>query len=278
MAERRNGRKDATAKVSVRPATASDVPAIAAIGLRAFANEPIYAHFFPRREQYPEDYLRSFVDEAHRFLVTPGHVIMVAEVDGEAEVDGGAEEGSSSRRDEGPQPDADEPRAGTRVMAGYATFIRHGPSKELEAWNPGSVANTLRRIALRFRTLLTSALWPNRAAAPDVAADYYKQAARLHAPHLGASQSRIDFRTLAVDPAHQGRGYGERLVEWCGVAAWSEDVPVFGDATTKGLPLYLRNGCEDIGKIHLPKQVVDVGRQHPLELEALDVVVLKWKA
>ena len=93
------------------------------------------------------------------------------------------------------------------------------------------------------------------------------------------SKSKIDFKTLAVDVNHQRQGIGEKLVEWCGVRAWMEDVPVFGDASTKGLPLYLRNGCEEIGRIKLPEQVFpEKGRPERRKLKALEVVVLRWQA
>jgi len=67
-------------KMKLRAATLADVPAIAAISLSAFAEDPLYAHFFPFRGKHTHDYQQSFIDEATRFMLTPGHVMLVAEI------------------------------------------------------------------------------------------------------------------------------------------------------------------------------------------------------
>lgn len=101
----------------------------------------------------------------------------------------------------------------------------------------------------------------------------------LQAPHLAGSKSRIDFRSLAVAPEFQRRGYGETMVQWLGLQAWEEDVPVFGDASTNGLPIYLRNQCKEIGKIHLKQQVVGLGSgKDCLICSPMDVICLRWKS
>jgi hypothetical protein len=103
----------------IRPAQSSDLARIAAIGVEAFANEPIYAHFFPRRSLYPGDYHSSFIVSYKRMLNTPGQIIMVAERD---EQDDPVEEQSLGDS------------AKTKVV-GFATFIRSGPQEEVMRWN-----------------------------------------------------------------------------------------------------------------------------------------------
>ncbi|KAE8440421.1 hypothetical protein EG329_008009 [Mollisiaceae sp. DMI_Dod_QoI] len=192
--------------MKIRPAEKFDVPAIARIGASAFAQEPIYAHFFPLHTLYPQDFHRFFLDEAANALLSPGKVLMVVEL----------EESDALESD----TDFQDMQKERRIVA-FATFVRY----------------------------------------------------------LQLSRSRIEFRTLAVDPAYQRRGFGEKLVEWYSIRAWEEDVPVFGDASTKGLPLYLRNGCEDIGRIILPKQIVNPrDGLESIELDGMEVVVLRWKA
>ncbi|TLS26427.1 hypothetical protein PpBr36_04246 [Pyricularia pennisetigena] len=252
----RRSQSMATGDMELRLARRSDVPAIAAIGVKAFAKEPIYGHFFPKRDLYPGDFYRAFADEITRFLLTPGHVVIVAEVDNN---DG-----------QGKQ------------VAGYATFIRYGSAKELANWNPTSISMkwpAIQRILFDIRKFLESIVWPNRAASLSVARDYYRQADKLQAPYLVGSKSRIDFRSLAVDPAFQRRGYGETMVQWLGLQAWEEKVPVFGDASTNGLPIYLRNQCKEIGKIHLKEQVISLGwGKGSLILSPMDVICLRWKS
>ena len=146
-------------------------------------------------------------------------------------------------------------------------------------WKTKIEITELRRLLLFFRGIWASITAPNRAISRPTIENYYNQASAVHSSYLRLSRSRIEFRTLAVDPAYQRRGFGEKLVEWCGIRAWEEDVPVFGDASTKGLPLYLRNGCEDIGRIILPKQIVNPGHGlKSIELDGMEVVVLRWKA
>lgn len=58
-----------------------------------------------------------------------------------------------------------------------------------------------------------------------------------------------------------------------------DGLPVYGDATATALPLYVRNGCKDVGRIVLeeklvkPKGVTETAVQ---KLDGLNVVVLRW--
>jgi hypothetical protein len=67
--------------MKIRPAKKFNVPAIARIGAFAFAQEPIYAHFFPLHTLYPQDFHRFFLDEAANALLSPGKVLMVVELE-----------------------------------------------------------------------------------------------------------------------------------------------------------------------------------------------------
>lgn len=68
-------------------------------------------------------------------------------------------------------------------------------------------------------------------------------------------------------------------MEYCGYRAYEEGIPVFGDATAKGLPLYLRNGAREIGRIVLREQVIEqAGKSEPITLPRLETPVLRWDA
>lgn len=68
-------------------------------------------------------------------------------------------------------------------------------------------------------------------------------------------------------------------MEFCGCKAYAEAIPVFGDATAKGLPLYLRNGGKEIGRIVLEERVIQLaGKAEPVKLERLETPVLRWDA
>jgi len=139
----------------------------------------------------------------------------------------------------------------------------------------------INRTILHLKQSINSKFRPNRAMSPSTIRAYFAQAAETYKQHMDdpTNQAWIDCRGLAVDPAHQRRGYGEKLIEWLGHAAWAEDVPVFGDSTATGLPLYLKNGCERIGKIELAEKVVDAGRGRGMvRVKAVDAVLLMWRA
>jgi GNAT superfamily N-acetyltransferase len=152
-------------------------------------------------------------------------------------------------------------------------YCGHGSTRR---WKTKVETTELGRLLLFFRGIWASITAPNQAISRPTIENYYNQASAVHSRYLQLSRSRIEFRTLAVYPAYQRQGFGEKLVEWCGIRACEEDVPVFGDASTKGLPLYLRNGCEDIGRIILPKQIVNPGDGlESIELDGMEVVVLR---
>jgi GNAT superfamily N-acetyltransferase len=124
---------------------------------------------------------------------------------------------------------------------------------------------------------LQSYFWTDRSASPSTVESYYNQASAIHAMPEGSRY--LEFKTLAVDPAYQRKGYGEKLVEWCGMRAIEDGIPVFGDASANGLPLYVRNGCKEIGRIVLPEQIVERPNGfegEPLKFERMEVVVLRW--
>lgn len=107
--------------------------------------------------------------------------------------------------------------------------------------------------------------------------DFWTQAYAIHAttPFSG----KLDFKTLAVLPGYQRQGFGEKLMEYAGYRAYKEGIPVFGDATSKGLQLYLRNGGREIGRIVLQEQVVEQPDQsEPIKLPPLETPVLRWDA
>lgn len=134
------------------------------------------------------------------------------------------------------------------------------------------------RVLLGSRSTVNSYIAPNRAISFKAIDSYYGQAAKIHAQYLEEGQGKLEFKTLAVHPAYQHRGYGFKLVQFCGYRASKEGVTVFGDASSHGLPLYVRNGCKEIGKICLPSQKVDLGPHGVHDIPELDVVVLRWKA
>lgn len=112
----------------IRPAEQSDLPLLATIGAAAFVSDVIYRHFHPFRDIFPQDFQNSFLNTLRRFMVTPGAVIMVAELDrAKLTENEHAKEGNSAG-----------PSLQGKKIIGYIVLIRYGSEKSVAAWNPDS--------------------------------------------------------------------------------------------------------------------------------------------
>ncbi len=81
-------------QANIRQATSSDKAELAAIGVQAFINEPIDDQWFPLKAVfYPKDHHRAYIDEMKLRMMSPGEVIMVAEID-DVGTDGTKDKGS----------------------------------------------------------------------------------------------------------------------------------------------------------------------------------------
>lgn len=126
--------------MKIRPAVLLDVPTIASIGTLAFASDPSYEHFFPRRSQYPNDFYTYLVRDYKRMLATPGQLIMVVELDESDEIEG----------------KEDKRQGGLGKLVAFATLVRSGgTAKELARWNPDSTAKSMLQFLI-FYFLLTA--------------------------------------------------------------------------------------------------------------------------
>jgi hypothetical protein len=111
-------------KMHIRPAKDDDLPKLASIGAAAFASDLIYSHFYPLRNIYPDDFCTSMLNSLRRLLVTPGGLIMVAELS-EDEILQGVGKASGVAH------------AKTKIVA-YLTLVRFGSKESIAAWNPDS--------------------------------------------------------------------------------------------------------------------------------------------
>lgn len=73
---------------------------------------------------------------------------------------------------------------------------------------------------------------------------------------------------------------GQKILEYAGNRANEEKIPMFGDATEKGLPLYLKVGGKQIGTIIMPEHKYEKsGRDKmPITVDRLETPVLRWDA
>lgn len=101
--------------MKLRQALFRDVPKIASIGTLAFAGDPSYEHFFPRRSQYPNDFYAYLLHEHKRMLEFDI-------IDGQAE----------------------KRKGGRGKLVVFATFVRSGgTAEELARWNSDSTTKSM---------------------------------------------------------------------------------------------------------------------------------------
>lgn len=95
----------------IRKALVEEAATISRVGTRAFARDPSYGHFYPWRDYFPDDFFLHLLQKYTKLMVTPGCLILVAELE-EDDVEEGA-----SREDIG-------------KIVGFATFQRSGGTQE----------------------------------------------------------------------------------------------------------------------------------------------------
>lgn len=110
-----------------RAAEQQDLLRLAAIGAQAFANDAVYAHIYPFRHFYPEDYYEGILMTLRKAFATPGCLILVIELDG-----------------------ADLPNTPDLVdfmIVGYMVFNCHGTTEQKNNWSVDSEEKSKKRTA-----------------------------------------------------------------------------------------------------------------------------------
>jgi GNAT superfamily N-acetyltransferase len=176
-------RRDA---IVIRPATISDVRDISKVMAAAFIdNEVMGDYLFPRRREYPQDYLRHFRRMVREHIVQQGRRVIVAII--------------------GP------------AIVGMASWERQGPAGIMQL--PSStVCESTRRLAVWGWNYASHLLRPDRAMNPENWAIFYADAGNWKRHWTGAREETWYLNMLCVHPEFQGKGVGKGLVaegiEW----------------------------------------------------------------
>jgi GNAT superfamily N-acetyltransferase len=119
----------------------------------------------------------------------------------------------------------------------------------------------------------------DRSAAPEIVEAFYKAQREI----IGHVPERIEGRSLAVLPEFQRMGVGKKLLAYMYARANEEQVSIFGDASKKGLPLYLATGCQLLGYVklrarsfQLPNDAENGGGSKIIILEDIDVPTIVY--
>ncbi|KAK3989042.1 hypothetical protein QBC44DRAFT_328285 [Cladorrhinum sp. PSN332] len=253
-----------SSNLHLRPATSFDIPTLASIGHNAFVNDPIDAHWFPLKAIYPGDYKQSFINDLELRLLTPGNVIMVVETD--------SPEGIG--------------RQDSKEIVAYATFVKHGLNpKDYQGWNPDTLLMKFQRAILHLKTFLATYLLGkhDRSSCPESISSYFSQAAKIYQDQIQTISPTshlpyLEVRALAVHKLHRRQGHAHHLIAWAQAVASKEQIPIFGDGSPHAVPLYLKNGATEIGRMKLDGKSVKIpGNEKEIKIEGTEAVLMVWK-
>lgn len=108
---------------------------------------------------------------------------------------------------------------------------------------------------------------------------FWREEVEIHESTGKPSNGKLDVLTLAVLPQYQRRGVGERLGDYAASRAIKEGIPIFADASAKGLSMYVANGAKVIGTVVLPEKTYKkrFGRL-PVKKDIVETPVIRWNA
>ncbi|KAL2008274.1 hypothetical protein VTN00DRAFT_8256 [Thermoascus crustaceus] len=258
--------------VALRPASRPDLPVLATIGVLAFRDTPLYAHFAPRHPQREGDFRAALLLEARTRFESPGQCVVVAEVDVDVDVDRGGSDGEDEDEREGGEKEGKR-RMGRRMVVGFAYWVKvgggsagfgsgPGPSgtgegKGVQEWYwKDTWGKKLRRTLLSFEAIYSGTLGPGRIFIAESVRRFHAltdQIIRNHASIIGREYWYLS--TLAVLPAFQHRGIGARLVDWGLELARKEGVPVTLKSTESGYRLYERKGFKEVDAMQVTESL-----------------------
>lgn len=97
----------------IRHATRADIAQVVDIAVITLAEEPIYAHLFPYRDAFPQDYRADLARKYTAMLNTPGQVILVVTSDEDS-----------------------------RQVLAYAGLVRYGSRAAQSKWAPDTIGKS----------------------------------------------------------------------------------------------------------------------------------------
>ncbi|KAF2402028.1 acyl-CoA N-acyltransferase [Trichodelitschia bisporula] len=185
----------------IRPATAPDLPALAAILTRAFWDEDATGRFLhPHRAAYPAD-VHTYWERRLRPACYDWQTDILL-------CTAASEESTDAKASERP--------------VGVAVWTRRGRTGQV--LGPADPRRALKPL-VRALLAVVEWVWPNRAADP-AAVRAFKSAAPWFERAFEGREECWELDTLGVEPGFQGRGVGRSLVEWGFERAKMEGVPV----------------------------------------------------
>ncbi|KIW86241.1 hypothetical protein Z517_01636 [Fonsecaea pedrosoi CBS 271.37] len=254
----------------IRLAKHSDLGAISKILSLSFYDEELNDHIFPYRKQFPDDYLSVWHQKVVKSFWDYNKIWIVS-----------YEQDPSQRSGE--------------LITGAAEWGREGKGSDrlwgvVRWWDPRRLISPV----IGFFYTLHRFLFRNRSVAAASLADpnplnKWNFASRLEpfSARFFTRPNHWELSTLAVHPAYQGRGLGQKMVAWGLDRARQDGLPavVIGAKNTE--PFYQRCGFKYlVGSVSTAeiedddqgngKKVVRVDKSNPLKLRGITGGSVMW--
>ncbi|KIW10148.1 hypothetical protein PV08_11109 [Exophiala spinifera] len=276
----------------VRLATRADMPVMAQVYVASFGPDRLFKVFFPRMDEYPDDFLRAA--EEHLWLTWYDYskIILLSYRRG-PQTPGGEQTpllASGNKNDDDADADADADKNNQQVITGISVWGRNGSGWENVhgTWGRWDPRLLIRPILETFYTIRRF-FYPNKAAVTPTpespepltfwnfmskvvpfARDFYS------APHR--QNNFWSLETMAVHPSYQGQGYGRELVE-SGLDLVKNDpsgeLPADVVAADGKEAFYQKCGFRDLVGF-ICETVDDKGRDNPLRSNGVGGGAVLW--
>ncbi|OAP60363.1 hypothetical protein AYL99_05365 [Fonsecaea erecta] len=286
----------------VRPATRSDIPAMAEIYAAAFQNDSLFRLLFPHSEQHPDDFVEAARERLSLAWYDFGQILMVSYQASPGDMGQDQDEGSALLASGAPK------QIGSEMVTGFALWERVGKGWEhvhgaWGRWDPresrifptdkacplsSSIPGLLIKPTVSTFYSVRRYFWPNKAAVQPTAKDpdpltLWNFVPRIlpfcahffSAPHR---QIRWSLEVLTVHPSHQGKGYGRELVEDGLLRAKKDpsgDLPVCVVAAHRKEEFYRKVGFNEIVG-YTTKTADKDGKKNPLGQNNVEGGAVLW--
>ncbi|KAK1978755.1 hypothetical protein LZ30DRAFT_598419 [Colletotrichum cereale] len=232
----------------IREAKYSEIGRLAFIGARAFHDDDIYAHFYPKRALYPGDFYEGILASLVNVFAQPGAKLYIGEL----------EDGDVM------------PQSGALVdqkAIGYMTFMRHGTPEQKAQFDPDSPEKALYREILELEKRSS----PNKAI-DQAAIDSFVAKQRLV---VGSMDDVLEGVSLAILPEFQSLGYGLQFLRLWRDLGETLGVDMVADASKKGFPIYMKFGFRHVGDVEEPEKTIRSDDSSLIHLPRLRVPVIR---
>ena len=230
----------------------------------SFGPDKLFQVMFPHKDRYPEDFVDGFQTRLYESYWDYSRVLMISYT-------------------------TDRESHGEKEVTGMAEWQRVEVGR-IKVWGPWAWLDPRRALWTIFRIYhsIRRYLWPNRAAAQSTAEDpnpmTWVNFDSVVGPFTHHFFTEPPYRRnhwildlLAVDPAHQGQGFGRELAAWGVARAKSDELPAVVVAA-EGKNSFYRNAGFKLRAGNVTETTDKDGNENPLAKRGVGGGEVLWTA